>query len=100
MLVLDEYSQNKKTGRFVLIESHDIAAGGIISMQGYPDQRDIITEKGTNLFAVGHRVPIASRTHRNGHYGGVIWLTGLSGAGKSSIALEAERLLFKTLASL
>ena len=95
MLVLDEYSQNKKTGRFVLIESHDIAAGGIISMQGYPDQRDIITEKGTNLFAVGHRVPIASRTHRNGHYGGVIWLTGLSGAGKSSIALEAERLLFK-----
>lgn len=34
------------------------------------------------------------RTVRNGHRGAVVWLTGLSGSGKSSIAVRAERLLF------
>ncbi|MBT6442447.1 MAG: adenylyl-sulfate kinase, partial [Alphaproteobacteria bacterium] len=86
---------NARTGRFVLVDGYDIAGGGIISMHGYPDQRDQITDKGTNLFAVGHRVPRAARLHKNGHSGGVVWLTGLSGAGKSTIALEAERVLFQ-----
>jgi adenylyl-sulfate kinase len=31
---------------------------------------------------------------RNGHSGRVVWLTGLSGAGKSTIATELERELF------
>ena len=31
---------------------------------------------------------------RNGHQGCVVWLTGLSGAGKSTIATELERELF------
>ena len=36
----------------------------------------------------------ADRFRRNGHRGAVIWLTGLSGAGKSTIARELERELF------
>ena len=95
MIALDEFAANARTGRFVLVDDYDIAGGGIISMHGYPDQRDLITEKGTNLFAVGHRVPRAARLQKNGHRGGVIWLTGLSGAGKSTVALEAERVLFQ-----
>ncbi len=35
------------------------------------------------------------RTARNGHAGGVLWLTGLSGAGKTTLAIETERLLFR-----
>jgi adenylyl-sulfate kinase len=31
---------------------------------------------------------------RNGHHGVVVWLTGLSGSGKSTIATELERELF------
>ena len=31
---------------------------------------------------------------RNGYRGGVYWLTGLSGSGKSTVALAAERQLF------
>jgi adenylyl-sulfate kinase len=34
------------------------------------------------------------RALRNGHPGGIIWLTGLSGAGKTTIATELERELF------
>lgn len=36
------------------------------------------------------------REERNGHPGLVIWLTGLSGAGKTTIATELERQLFNT----
>lgn len=95
MLALDEFGHNARTGRFVLVDGYDIAGGGIISMRGYPDQRQLITEKGTNLFFVGHGVTAPARSARNGHKGGVIWFTGFSGAGKSTIALEAERQLFQ-----
>lgn len=35
------------------------------------------------------------REFRSGHKGGVFWLTGLSGSGKSTIATAVERLLFE-----
>lgn len=34
------------------------------------------------------------REQRNGHRGGVFWLTGLSGSGKSTIAAAVERTLY------
>jgi adenylyl-sulfate kinase len=36
----------------------------------------------------------AARAQRNGHGGAVVWLTGLSGAGKSTMASALERALF------
>jgi adenylyl-sulfate kinase len=39
-------------------------------------------------------VTTVQRERRNGHPGMVVWLTGLSGSGKSSIATELERELF------
>jgi bifunctional enzyme CysN/CysC len=47
-----------------------------------------------NLFSVRHRVASEDRAKRNGHYGGILWFTGLSGAGKTTLALELERRLF------
>jgi len=41
------------------------------------------------------RVTAQCREERNGHPGVVIWLTGLSGAGKTTIATELERQLFE-----
>ena len=35
------------------------------------------------------------RARRNGHRGAVIWLTGLSGSGKSTIAVETQAKLFE-----
>ncbi|MFP6778569.1 MAG: GTP-binding protein, partial [Alphaproteobacteria bacterium] len=45
ILALDEFADNHRTGRFVLVDGYDIAGGGIISMRGYPDQRQLITDK-------------------------------------------------------
>jgi adenylyl-sulfate kinase len=39
-------------------------------------------------------VTAVQRARRNGHPGLVVWLTGLSGSGKSTIATEVERELF------
>ena len=39
-------------------------------------------------------VPREHREARNGHRAAVVWLTGLSGAGKSTIAAHLERMLF------
>ena len=41
-----------------------------------------------------NKITGAQREERNGHRGLVIWLTGLSGAGKTTIATELERRLF------
>ena len=95
MLALDEFASNRRSGRFVLVDGYDIAGGGIISMRGYPDQRDLITDKTSNLFAVDKGVSTELRQQRNAHKGGVVWFTGLSGSGKTTIALEAERQLFQ-----
>ena len=43
-----------------------------------------------------NKITTAQREERNGHRGLVIWLTGLSGAGKTTIATELERQLFAT----
>ncbi len=51
-------------------------------------------EASTNVFAVDHAVTADERRDVNGHRGGVLWLTGLSGAGKSTVAMALERRLF------
>jgi bifunctional enzyme CysN/CysC len=43
----------------------------------------------------GWNVPRAEREARNGHAALVLWFTGLSGAGKSTIARAVERRLFQ-----
>ena len=94
LLALDEHEADPATGRFVLVEDYLPAGGGIISMEGYPDQRGLITVRSTNITAVGHAVTPEARSARNGHKGAVLWFTGLSGAGKSTLALALERELF------
>ena len=94
MLALDEFRDNQKTGRFVLIDGYDISGGGIVSMEGYADQRQLITKRASNITEVQHDITDADRARRNGHKGGVLWFTGLSGAGKSTLAVATERRLF------
>jgi len=47
-----------------------------------------------NLVAVAHQVTSAERASRTGHAGAVVWLTGLPGSGKSTVAMALERRLF------
>ena len=95
MLALDAFTANPRTGRFVLADGNEIAGGGLISMEGYPDQRALITGRSSNVAIIDHGVSRAARARRNRHAGGVIWLTGLSGAGKSTLAIAAEDHLFR-----
>jgi len=95
VIALDEAQSVASTGRFVLTDGHNIVAGGLVDMEGYPDQRQSLTVRSSNLSRVDHRVTADARVMRNGHKGGVLWFTGLSGAGKSTIAMEVERRLFQ-----
>lgn len=51
--------------------------------------------KSSNITAVAHRIARSDRWRANGHRGGVLWFTGLSGAGKTTLALETEKRLFE-----
>ena len=95
VLALDEFRELAATGRCTLFRDSKVVAGGLISMEGYPDQRQGLTVKSTNITSVEHRVTAKNRSERNGHGGGVLWLTGLSGAGKSTLAMAVEQHLFK-----
>ncbi len=95
LVALDEYADHPRTGRFVLVDGYDIAGGGVASLDGYADQRDVQTQRAANLYRVDVAVGREDRERRNGHKGGVIWLTGLSGAGKSTIAVALEKALFE-----
>lgn len=48
-----------------------------------------------NVFWSKGKITPQQRAQRNGHPGCVIWLTGLSASGKSTIAVELERELFQ-----
>jgi len=53
-----------------------------------------MTQKATNITWHERQVDKAAREKRNQHKGVVIWLTGLSASGKSTIAVEVDKILF------
>jgi bifunctional enzyme CysN/CysC len=95
LLALDEGRHIARTGRFVLGDGTNIVAGGVVDMEGYPDQRELVTKRSSNIHKVEHGVLADARAERNGHRGGVLWFTGLSGAGKSTLAMAVEQELFR-----
>jgi len=94
MLPIDAHDQNDKLGRVVLYEGYDVAGGGLINMDGYPDQRQSKSPKSKNIYKVSHSVTPDMRAERFGHYGAVFWFTGLSGSGKSTLAVAVEKEIF------
>ena len=50
--------------------------------------------KATNVFWHKRFVDKEAREQRNEHKGAVIWFTGLSASGKSTIAVEVDKILF------
>jgi len=94
-IAFDNYDCIVPTGRFVLVDHRHVCGGGIISGGEYPDRRDVLSGiKSQNIFWTKGKVTRYVREARNTHKGAVIWLTGLSGAGKSTIATDLERELF------
>jgi bifunctional enzyme CysN/CysC len=103
-LFYDPYRQNHATGSFILVDpgTHATVAAGMIrgevrTAEALFPESARQTETGTSPDVVWEdwNVSLEERERRNGHRGIVLWFTGLSGAGKSTIAREVERRLFE-----
>ena len=90
-LVLDNHDRVPSLGRFVLVEEGRICGGGIAFGGVYSSRGEV---KSQNIFWSEGKVTAQKRHLQNGHRGAVVWLTGLSGAGKSTIAQALEAELF------
>lgn len=93
LIPLDSYADNARTGKFVIYESGNVVGGGHVDMKDYPDQRFAVRPKSENITMTHHFLSPESRAQVKDHRGGIFWLTGLSGAGKSTIAMAVERAL-------
>ena len=90
-LAFDNADRNALLGRFVLLDGRQVGGGGIIFGGKYTDRAQ---PKSANIFWSEGNISQSQRFARNGHKGAVIWLTGLSGSGKSTISNALERELF------
>ena len=90
-LVIDNHDRIPNLGRFVIIDDGQICGGGTIFGGIYTDRT---VAKSKNIFWTEEKITARERAVRTGHRGAVVWLTGLSGAGKSTIAQSIERDLF------
>jgi bifunctional enzyme CysN/CysC len=93
-VAFDVHADIVTTGRFVIVDGFEVSGGGIIAENNYPKRTAGALHKSDNLYWSQGKVTPDQRSRRNGHPGCIIWLTGLSGSGKSSIATELERELF------
>ena len=98
--MFDPYRLNRATGGFILIEPHtnQTVAAGMIRREAQELQevvhREPERERSSNVSWEQAAITRASREARNGHQAAVLWFTGLSGSGKSTVARLLERQLF------
>ena len=88
-IAADAYADNPRTGRLVIEVSGRIAGGGLV-LSVDAGQRAVPVD----IVPVESALRPDERSARYRHNGAVIWLTGLPGAGKSTLARALERRLF------
>jgi bifunctional enzyme CysN/CysC len=93
-IAFDPVTEVVPTGRFVIVDGAVVAGGGVVLPDTYPRRTHQAHVKSENLYWSPGKISAADRTARNRHPGMVVWLTGLSCSGKSTIARELERELF------
>ncbi len=104
-LFYDSYRVNAETGSFVLVDPHShatVAAGMIRGEVRRAEAVEIGEDRKARQRPVSPdvvweawNIPREERERRNGHRASVVWFTGPSGAGKTTIAREVERRLFE-----
>jgi len=83
-VALDPYAENRATGAFILIDrfTNATAGAGMITFG---------LRRATNIHRQSLLVDKDSRLRMNGHRPAILWFTGLSGSGKSTVANVVER---------
>ena len=86
-VAFDSYTENRDTGGFILIDrvSNETVAAGLIHFA---------LRRAQNIHWQAVDVSRASRAAQKGQRACVLWFTGLSGAGKSTVANLVEKRLF------
>jgi len=104
-IFFDRYEMNRETGSFILIDPHTNNTVAVGMIRGTVRSAEKLAEQLNEATTVerkaspdvvweGWNVPLEAREEKNGHAAAVVWFTGLSGSGKSSIARELEQMLF------
>ena len=85
-IAFDPYTANRDTGGFILIDrfTNETAGAGMIAFG---------LHRATNIHVQAQTVSASDRALLKGQQPAVVWLTGLSGAGKSTVANRVEQLL-------
>jgi bifunctional enzyme CysN/CysC len=86
-VAFDAYADNRDTGGFILIDrlSNETMAAGMISFA---------LRRAQNIHWQAVDLSRAARASQKGQQACVLWFTGLSGAGKSTVANLVEKRLF------
>jgi bifunctional enzyme CysN/CysC len=86
-LFVAPYSTSRELGNFILVDratSRTVAAGMVLHT----------LRRGSNIHQQSYELTKAERSKSKGQKAQVLWLTGLSGSGKSTIANALEKKLF------
>ncbi|RME74144.1 MAG: adenylyl-sulfate kinase [Chloroflexi bacterium] len=105
-LFYDRYQLNRATGSFILIDpatNNTVAAGMIRGksrrlddlVEARPTTVTVATPRPADVVWQAGAVSRAAREKLNGHKAAVLWFTGLSGSGKSTVARKVEERLFE-----
>lgn len=99
-IFFDNYTTNKVTGNFIIVDpdtNYTVGAGMIRG--AFREIEDIIPKEqkasvSPNVVREAGIIPMKEYEQRNNHKACVLWLTGLSGSGKSTIAKAFARKMF------
>jgi bifunctional enzyme CysN/CysC len=95
-LACDAYARNRATGAFILIdpETNATVAAGMIIDRGHAPQKKVDAAS-RNITPMTSLVSQDARHKLLGQKPATLWLTGLSGSGKSTVAGELEAELIR-----
>ena len=87
-IVFEEYTKNRSLGGFILVDrfTNKTVAAGLIKFS---------LRRAQNIFEQNLSINKNLRHKLNNHKSKILWLTGLSGSGKSTIANELEKKLYE-----